>query len=58
MSIMTSASDLNDEIKQKVYHLDKKGLSHEEICMELKYLYGNHVISNRKDRTVRTEFDF
>lgn len=58
ISLMTTMSDINDEIKVKVRMLDKKGLSMEEICKELQYLYGNHLIANRRDRYSRTAFDY
>jgi cytochrome c-type biogenesis protein CcmH/NrfF len=58
MSLMTTESDINNEIKRKIYLLDEKGLTQEQICQELKYMYGNHVISNKRDRYKRTEFDY
>ena len=58
ISLMTTMSDINDEIKVKVRLLDKKGFSLEEICKELQYLYGNHLIANRRDRFSRTAFDY
>lgn len=58
ISLMTTESDLNTEIKHKINSLDEKGMTVEQICDELKYMYGNHVISNKKDRYKRTEFDY
>jgi len=55
---MTTESDINSEIKHSVYILDQKGYTQEKICEELKYLYGNHVIANKRDRFKRTEFDY
>jgi len=38
--------------------LEKKGHTMQQIAEELQFLYGRHVISERKDRFVRTKFDF
>ena len=58
ISIMTTQSDLNTEIKAKIKILDQSNHSLEDICQELKYMYGNHVIANRRDRYTRTVFDY
>ena len=54
MSIMTSRSPVNEEIMEKVRLLDSLGYSQTAITDELKFLYGNHVIANSRDRFKRT----
>ena len=58
MSLMTTDSDINDEIKGKIRTLDVKEHSLDDICQELKFIYGNHVISDQRDRFTRTQFDY
>ena len=54
ISLINTESDLNTEIKVKIRMLDRQGLTQAEICQELQFLYGNHLISNRRDRYKRT----
>lgn len=58
ISLMTTTSDINTEIRHKIKLLDQKGYSLEQICEELKLVYGNHLIANRRDRFSRTIFDY
>lgn len=58
MSIMTSRSPLNAEIMDKIKLLDSKGMNSAQIMEELKLVYGNHVIANKRDRFKRSEFDY
>ena len=57
-SLMTTSSDVNDEVKQKINLLDREGYTLTQICKELQLLYGNHIISNRRDRYSRSQFAY
>lgn len=58
MSIHTTDSQLGDETYAMISYLDTNGMSLLEICEELKMVFGNTVISNRRDRYLRTALDF
>ena len=54
---MHSESPINREVLKKIWFLDDKGLNPEQIAIELKLIYGNHIISNVRDLLSKTVMD-